>query len=95
MTVKDWFTLWPKNPLKNHPMAHLLGGMGLDIVVRLPLFAPFVTEQVVGRLLMVALMQGAWEFWQLKETEGYPWWSAALDVTFAVAGAGLVEALFH
>ena len=89
--VHDWLTWEAGNPLRNHPQAHAIGGVALDLVARAPLFAPGIRRHWYTRLAAVAVMQGAREFWQLKETEGYPVSYAALDVGAAVVGAGLLE----
>lgn len=89
-SFRDW-SLSGSMPWRNHPEAHLIGGMALDGLVRLPLFNDAIRQHAAGRLAAVAVIQSGWEFWQLKETEGYPLRYAALDVGAAVLGAALLE----
>jgi len=75
-------------------MAHFLGGVGLYLgATYAPVFNPALTAHLAGRLLVVGLIQGMWEAWQIKETEGYPWWSGALDLAFALLGAAVIGIL--
>lgn len=90
-----WVTWQAGNPWRNHPQAHAIGGMAMDLAVRLPLFNDAIRKHTLARLAAVAVIQSGWEFWQLKETEGYPIQYAALDVAAAVAGAALLELVLH
>lgn len=91
-TLRDWATSGSV-PFRNHPSAHALGGIGLDLVARGPWFAASWRDKAWKRLLFVAVMQSGWEYWQLKETEGYPVRYAALDVGTTVLSAALLEAI--
>lgn len=92
MTIKDWWTKWWGNPLRNHLLAHLLGGAALLLFTSCAVWNPAVNHSFAGRLLLVALMQGGWELWQVKETKGYPLWSGGLDLATALVGACLTQA---
>lgn len=89
-----WVSWQASDPFRNHPQSHAIGGLGLALVARGPWFAPSWRDRAWKRLLIVAVLQAAWEGEQLKETPGYPKTYALLDVGAAVAGAGLFEALF-
>ena len=93
-TFRDWATSGSV-PFRNHPSAHALGGLGLDLVARGPWFAASWRDKAWKRLLFVAVMQSGWEYWQLKETQGYPVRYAALDVGTTVLSAALLEAILR
>lgn len=89
-----WVSWKASDPFRNHPQSHAIGGLGLDLVARGPWFAPSWRNRTWKRLVIVAVLQSAWEAEQLKETAGYPQSYAALDVGAAVLGAGLAELFF-
>lgn len=86
---------------KVHVLAHLLGGVGLALGVRYaPFLEPAWQHSFAGRMVMVAVYQGLWEWvqyenWNLPtHPRSYPMWSALWDLTLVVSAALVVELAF-
>jgi hypothetical protein len=79
LPTKEWWHNPTLNFLDQHPIAHSLGGIGLDLGSRI--FAG--RKHSVKRCLAVGAIQGFWEAAQLEMTPGYSRNSAAWDLVTA------------
>jgi len=93
-SLANWVTWRADNPFRNHPMAHSLGGVGMDLFARGPWIARSWRDRPWKRLAWVAVIGAAWQFQNLKEIQGYSTTYAALDLGTNLLAASLVELIF-
>lgn len=92
-SVGCWATWNADNPIRNHPMAHSLGGAGMLLVARGPWFAESFRDKRWKRLTIVAFGGALWQFNNIKELPGYSKKFAVLDLTTNLLSATLLDAL--
>lgn len=92
---KDWATYGASNPLRYHPTADFLGGVGMDLVARGPWFAKSFRDKTWKRLTIVTIGASFWQYQNLKEIQGYRTDYAAYDLLMTVGSAALLEVILH
>jgi hypothetical protein len=88
----DW---WHASPsvIENPPTAHLFGGIGWNAFARGPWIARSFRNTAWKRLAVCGVGGGAWELYQVKEINAYPWKRAAWDWEATMVGCAATEGL--
>jgi hypothetical protein len=91
----DWLTYGASDPLRWHPSADLMGGAAMIAIARGPWFAKDFRDKRWKRLVIVGLGAAAWQYQNKKEIAGYRWDYVAMDWTWTVTSAFLVDVVIE